>query len=270
MKSDWTRHRWLITFGLLFFFCSVRLAAQEPLKDEDAARRQEKKIEAKALKARCLQLQAALLRTEKELESVRADFTQAYLELKKLQTQTAALRLKAANVLANQADLEKAQTLRLLLKDMQELNAVHKRLHRELLTFSRYLESVLDVLDKDGSTELRKKLNSRLYLLLKTVQEAERLSNLGGRQPAKATLMASRVLAVNEKLGVVVLDIGRKQGARLGSLWTVQLKRKTAKLKIIEVAQSLSAATVIKGKLAWIVAGMPARRDLERPAKTEK
>jgi hypothetical protein len=245
-KSEWTRFLLPSIIWVLFSLSGV-LPAQEP----PAQPASERELETQALKARCLELQASLLRTEKELETARADLAQAFLEVKQLRGEVADLRLKAANVLANQDELHDADALRLLLKDWQELHAAQQDVYREALGFGRYLDSVLDVLNPGGSQELRKALDGRFYLLLKKLQTAERLSALPA--PAAAAPQTGRVLAVNVGLGVVVVDFGRDQGAGLGSLWQVEDQR--VRLRLVEVRPAVSAAVAVAGKLDQLAPG---------------
>ncbi len=264
-KSGWTTICVLTIVSVLFFRPAV-VTAQEPQKAPAAATREDGSDELKALKARCLELEGALLRSQTELKSVRADMADAALELRKLRSQVADLRVKAANVLANQDDLEDAGTLRAQLRDMRRIHTAQKELQQEALGFHRYMNSVLDVLDQNDRSGLRKKLNGRYLLLKRKLDDAERLSR---PQVAVGQARRGRVLAVNTELGIVVLDRGRDAGARPGSVWEITAGRKTLKARVVEARSSLSAAVLLAGDLDDINAGAAAKR-VTAKATTDK
>ncbi len=267
-ESGWTT-TYVLAIVSVLFFVSVVVSAQEPQTVPAKAQPGKRNIEVKALKSRCLELQAVVLRTQEELKTSRANLTQAVLELKRLRAEVADLRVTAANVLANQDDLKQAGTVRSALENLIELNKVQKETRQEILGFGRYLNSALDVLDKDDQTGLRKKLNSRLFLVTRKIEQAEGLS----RAPNAATARprgTCRILKVDKKLGVVVLDTGREAGASPGALWEVTKGRKSIKLKIIEVRPALSAAAVVDGDLDNILPGSTARRLSSRVLKPKK
>jgi hypothetical protein len=206
-----------------------------------------------------LNVQAELVRTQKELDSVRADFQKTQETLKALRTQLAELRVKAASVLVEQDDVDEARTLKQLLADLAELDNVHAKFYQQLLATRQFMESVLKTVGKEADAALKAGLEGRLLLLEKHLQEARRLSRPPEKRAAKAAPGKCRILDVNAELAAAILDIGRDDGARLGSQWRVPNGRGgETLLQIIQVRPSLSAAVVTKGKIGNILAGSEA------------
>lgn len=239
----------LILAVLNFLPCVADNAATEP---------QDRGSEVKALRRRCLNVQAELARTQKELDSARASFLETQKKLKALKTQLAELRVKAANVLVEPDDVNEARTLKQLLADMAELDNVHAKFYQQLLATRQFMESVLKIVGKEADEALKAGLDGRLLLLEKHLQEARKLTRPPEKRAAKAAPRKCRILDVNAKLGAAILDIGRDDGARLGSQWRVSNGRDETLLQIIQVRPSLSAAVVAKGKIGNILAGSQA------------
>ena len=252
-KVQWTTLRRLCIVWVLFFPLGL-LAAPETLAPE---------TELKQLRARCLELEGVQLRSEKELEAVRARFADAYLELKALRGEVADLRLKAANVLASRGEADAAATLRRLLAEQQDRRVAQEALGRDLLDFGRFLDSVLDVVAEPGHSELRKQLEGRLFLLVKQAREAAAPS--AAMPLPAATAAECRVLATNPELGVVVLDIGRDRGAQPGLAWDVNAGRRSVTLKLVETRPTLSAAVLVAGRLDEVRPGAMARLNPNPP-----
>jgi len=72
--------------------------------------------------------------------------------------------------------------------------------------------------------------------------------------PAEA-FRSCRVLAVNRELGIVLMDIGFRQGAFVGLILRGGADKKT-EIRLVEVRSGVSAATVRRGDLGSIVPGM--------------
>ncbi len=237
--------------------CAADNAATEP---------QDGKSELKALRKRCLELQAELQSSKSELETVRADFTQAYLALKRLRKEVEVLRTNAAQVLVEPNDFGNAKTLSRLVKDLEELHAIHADLLQQLDGAKRFLNTVLDVAGKEADAALRKALEGKFFLVERKLQEARLISRAPGRKP-KTVPDSCRVLDVNAELGAVILDIGRENGSQIGSSWMIHTGRHHTLLQVVEIRPSLSAAVVIKGDIDTILAGSEATRWLKTRTK---
>ena len=74
------------------------------------------------------------------------------------------------------------------------------------------------------------------------------------RDPAQA-LRECRVLAVNKELGVLLMDIGFRQGAFVGLVLRGGAERKIA-IRLEDVRSGVAAAAVIQGNLSDVTPGM--------------
>ncbi|OVE82573.1 hypothetical protein BVY04_00605 [bacterium M21] len=259
-SSGWTKAgASCIVAVLIFLPCHAGNAATE---------QQAGKSEVKILQARCLELQAALLRSETELEAARANQAEALVELKKHRKYVEQLRLKAANVLVERDRVSEAEALRQLLVDLQALTITHESALQELKQTRRYLAALFELLGEQAGSALKASLEAKLFLVEQRLQEATRLGRIQGRTATPKAPTVCRVLDVNAALAVIVLDIGRTAGALLSSQWLVRNGSNEAILQIVEVRPTLSAALVIKGKIEHIFAGSDATRWQMKEAKT--
>ncbi len=226
---------------------------------EQAARFHELEVARQTAEDRCLELNARLVRTEKELDQARKQLADALLETKRLRGDLQAIKLKAANVLVNHQDLSEARVLAQVHVNLRELGSAHQQLYRYLLDYKQSLESVLDVLDSGNNSSLRQLLQRQLELIFYQFGEAQSIADTTAANDNGTNALTSTVLNVNENLAVVVLDAGRMQGIRIGSSWQVTNNRgsKTV-LRIVEARHSLSAALVVEGNLNQVTPGATA------------
>lgn len=259
LQRDWHSSATHRMVALLFLLtCAVTVYGGD--EGEVAAKARETELALQAAQEKALDLQSQLVRREKELEQLRATHAQAILDLKTLRDEVAALRLTAANLLVNSDTESTGKTLLTVARDIQELHALQEEVYRLLLDYDRSVSSALDVLQVDAEAPTRKILRSKMELVQRRWQVATRLTDPTVRETAAVMAMATRVLSVNQALGVVVLDAGRNQGALPGSLWMTDSTSGAATLQVIEARTSLSAAVVVAGKLQDVEPGAPAKR----------
>jgi cell shape-determining protein MreC len=81
------------------------------------------------------------------------------------------------------------------------------------------------------------------------------------RTTARATLETARVVAVNSDLRLVVLNVGRAQGARIGMpVVVLHRDRVVAQVRVVEVRRNICGAVIEKlENNATLNAGDPAR-----------
>ena len=177
------------------------------------------------------------------------------INYKDLQTHYHSLRLKAASVLVKVDELSETGQLRLLLRDMKQVNELQTAAYSEILRFAKYLSTLFRIVDKSGSEMLRKQLESRLFLILQQVQEVEKLRALNTAKKAVVPGTCT-VIAVNEDLKVVVIDLGRNDGIKQGMLWKDAGPTGEFEAVIVDVRPMVAAARLVKGRLKKIKTGM--------------
>jgi hypothetical protein len=241
----------------LFFGLVCGLRAEEPAQpppeelrvvvDKLSADNAKLKIEAEQREAviRLLTENLAIARTESEL----------------FQKRWAEAQLRAQTLGVNFADAGATQVQRQLIESVRSLylaEAERQRLVEQL----RRLQTVVET-NGDIATELQR---------TKTVLAASE-QPLVGEQPARpsaapgaeALLEAARVLDVNPKLQLVVLNVGLLHGARVGTPFVVlRGDRVIAELKVVEVRQRICGALIEKAENGV----MPAAGDAARVTKS--
>lgn len=263
-RTGWTSLLRAITLCVLFPAVST-LRAQSGVDPDQAARIKELEMSRKAAEDRCLELNAALIRTEKELERVKKDLADTLLANRQLRDDLASVRLKAANILVNEEDVGEAQLLAQMQQELKRLEQSQQQLYRHLLDYKQTLESVLDVLDPEQQSAMRKLLASKLDLVVYQLDETRNLTRLTSEPETSSAETRCRVLSVNEDLGIIILDIGKAQGARVGSTWKVSANETdTTHLRIIETRHSLSAAVVVEGQQQHLIPGSTAHLVVEK------
>lgn len=256
--AHWTKG--FLAAILATFRIAVPAFGQEANHEEKLATElRQARIASQAAETRYLDATAALQRQREEAEKARHELAKAYLELKELRDRDAALHLQAASVLASQARLDEAAASLQCLRDLRESNRRLGELYQQLQDYQRTVEAALELGGIPSGSPERDLLAGKMQLLLRQVQESERLTALSVAVPAPAD--RCQVLSVNRELAVAVLDAGREQGLRPGSIWTVPAPAGDAlQLRIVEVRQTLSAALVLAGELDEVRPGAVATR----------
>ena len=256
-KNSWTIPYPLLIVGVLFAVLAPGLAQNV---DAASNKHPDTGEENARLKARILELEAELAAKNKALEQSRADLVQTHLELKKLRSDFADLRVNAAIVLANKDDVKAAHLLRQLMIDMSDLNLMHQRLRHLVIAFGNRVETMFAVYKEPADLRLKQQLKGQLAVIIKQLQDAEKLSSL-----KKATKPASigRVLAVDQTLNTVILDIGHLDGVKLGMVLVDN--ENELRLKVIETRPLVSAAVPVKGHLNKLVPGTALKPETVKP-----
>ncbi|MBT3376169.1 MAG: hypothetical protein HN742_07440 [Lentisphaerae bacterium] len=202
------------------------------------------------------ELSATLLRAEVELEQLRERYAELYLESRRQQQDREDLELRAAGLLADRQDISSGRALSRALNALVTLRDNQLGLGDQLREFGLYLNSVLDVLQP--SEALRKEVTERYTKLVRDVdRSAKPLPIVAGRGSEDLGRNTCRVLTVEDELQVVLLDRGSDGGIRHGTLWTfVRDKRVIARLRVIDVRESISAAIVTDGSFESVGPGV--------------
>ena len=224
-------------------------------------RLQEAQMARQAAEQESAELRAALAQTEKELENLRRRFAALYLSSREQQKELEYFELRVAGLLTDAQDPSTGRALSQALAAVDRLREIQQELARRLREFETYLRSVLDVLQP--SEVLRREVTERFDELIALVEQSVRPpSKVARRGGGSVERRKCRVLAVNDELQVVVLDSGFDSGVRQGTYWRVTKDSTVlARLRVIEVRPSLSAAVVVDGRFkavgpgALVVAG---------------
>lgn len=221
--------------------------------------RTEAEIARQAAEQRCVELAAALQRAERDLETVRRENADLRVLSRRQQEDLTALQVRVAGMLTGSNEVESGRALAGALACLEDMGAVQARLRAEVQGFGEYVITALDVLQP--SEALRREVMDRFRALVRSCERPGSLPSIvAGRGGKPEGQRESRVLAVNDDLQVVVFDSGSGQGVRAGSTWTVWSDgRRIARVQVVDVRPTLSAAVPIEGRLGSIAPGASVR-----------
>ena len=256
-KPLWTSKCSFTIFSALFL-AAIPIFATEP----------NEVTQIEKLKNDNLKLKAALSAKERELEIVKADFFNALDKLKKLRQEVVEIRLEAANMLVNKEALRDRGATRLLLKDMHDLLSAQAKVHTELLELSHYVDAVLDSSGEAKDSVARKAVKTKINSMRNQLEKSGLLSLTKKNDSKKSKKTEGRILAVNEQLRVVILNIGHHQGIIVGSSW--QIDGKSEKLVVVESRPEISAAKIVNGNIKNLVPGMMVKQFVPQKETLEK
>ena len=257
------RHDWQ-TAGMLAILMILRLsllscwsAETVPRQASDARGLEldEARMARRAAEQKSAESNAALSRTEQEIHGLRRRYAELYLESRRQQHELDYIDLRIAGLLADREDIASGRALSRTLSALQQTQTAQQELTDKVHEFGTYLSSVLDIVQP--SEALRREVAQRFDALAKAAERSVKpLPSVAGRGDGSPTRQECRVLAVNDELQVVVLDRGFEDGVREGALWRVMSGRDVlARLRVIEVRSSVSAAMVTDGRYKTIGAG---------------
>ncbi len=156
----------------------------------------------------------------------------------------AELRTKALGVDVSEADDRQWQ--RTVVESVRAL--YHAEDEKQLCM--EQLERVLKAVDRDDVEQLSVVLNDAEAILLNQGLNQQLGSKTQTVPAPEATLGQARVMDVNATLGVVVLNIGRQQGTRVGMPFMVlDGDNVIAYLRVIEVRRRIAGA-IIEDRIA--------------------
>ena len=197
---------------------------------------------------------------QEQLEECRNNFVDNVLELKRLREELAIISIQAGYLAVNKEPIDTELTIINLVSNISGLKDNYDGLYRELVEFNGYLNSVIEILDESGASRYQDLLNDKLEAIFYTIKQAERFFFVSLKEDVNNN-QAGRVLSVNDELQVVILNIGQKQGAILGSIWNgIAQNNKVITLKIVEVRYLSSAALVTSGRFKHVYPGLTVRR----------
>lgn len=165
-------------------------------------------------------------------------------EVFKRETSDLKLRLEALGLDA--ASPDKALLEQRLLKAVADLKIVEDQKEKLSDQLIRITEAVLRFVKNASSVDG----DARMALETEMRSSTELLGVAGAAQPAANTepagsLMDARVIAVKDELALVVANLGRQQGAKIGMPFQVWRDgRKIGIVRVVDVRESISGAVI--------------------------
>ena len=256
----WTTPIWALMLSTSCFAVLVfpLFGAEQPGSGQ-AVEVREAQIARQAAEQRCAELAVQLVRTERDLEKERQRNAELLLQARRLQETVDQYNLRVAGLLTDQGSADTAQAMAKAVAALETRQGVQQQLCGKVREFKAYMASVLETLRP--SEALKKEILGRYAELTKACDRLELLPPLvAGRGGEVRTPKECRILSVETEQGIVALDAGMDAGIRPGMTWRVfDGDRQVAKLQVVEVRPTLSAATVLEGSVHRLAAGLPAR-----------
>jgi hypothetical protein len=249
MKSDWTVCTMLtIIIGSFAWTLFGQVEKQSEKKPVEIQKKEESELETAEKKIASLEGQLKVVK--EELSVIRKELASLLNESEVQDEAYARLQMSIAASLAEgnkkSYDKESAELLKVL-KEISEKGD-------ELVTSSAEFCDFIDViLDKKKITDVEKVRAKFRMDKLRT--NAELLHARINPPPESKLFKECRILAVNDKLQVVVLGIGSVYGMRNGILLRTG-KEKKVRLKVIAVRPFISGAMIVEGNIEKLAPGM--------------
>ncbi|MFA4944714.1 MAG: hypothetical protein WC789_08455 [Lentisphaeria bacterium] len=258
MGGRWTNRLWLIMVSLLCFGPLRGAETESAVPAGLQAQLQEERMARQVAEQRVAELSLALVRTERELEKRRAQSAELLLASRKLQEGLDGLQVRVASLLLGDGKRFPDEALAAVVAGLRTRQAEAQALTGAVREFGQYLSPVLDTLAMSDS--LRREVRERMAGAMRACDRWDALPPLVARRGGLAAPRECRVLAVNPELGVIALDAGAAAGMRPGSWWQVRDQdREVARVRVIEVRSSLSAAQVVEGRIDRLAPGLTAQ-----------
>jgi hypothetical protein len=177
---------------------------------------------------------AALLESAAKANAEAADLKERYIQLRGL------LDALGISAIDNGGD-EKAERLISALNDLRLIKAEQKSLAGQLSNLLQSTVAFSEVATPGNPESVR-----NLTEAIEAAQSALRTTSLvSGEGAANKELSAATVISLKPELGVVVLDVGSRDGAKPGMPFNLYREDKpVAKVLVTEVRQSLSGAVI--------------------------
>ena len=254
MKNDWTVCILLIilmgSFAPSGFSQAVR-------KTESVTASGSKKENLATADDKTALLEAQLKAVKEELKVVRKALADALNESDKKEAEYARLKLSIAASLADgKKKAYDTETVKVL-EALRDVSDTGEKLVTASAEFCDYIDVLLD---KDKITDVER---VRARYRLDKLRAAAEVFHARIQKPAKARLFSScRVLALNDKLQLVVLSIGSVYGMRNGLILTTGKKddgdedASAVKVKVVAVRPFISGAIIVDGDIEDIAPGM--------------
>lgn len=255
MKNDWTVR---ITIAILMGSLPVAVfgGGAHIKRSLDSSKRgnKVKSISKEAREDRIAELEARLKMLNEELAMLRKTLAGTLDEADK--RESALLRIQSS-VAASLANGTKSAMSDESVKLLESLDKVREAGDELVLMATEFSDVVNNVLEKKVLTDLDK---ARVRFSIQKLKSASELFHALSSPPAKLGFTKScRILALNDKLQLAVLNVGSVNGVRNGlNLRSTRLKNKVL-LRVIDVRPYVCGAIVMKGDIGDLAPGMKLR-----------
>lgn len=187
----------------------------------------------------------------KELIEIQKEYREQNAKLRRIQ-------LSAASVLASGKATDAGKREAQLTNDLRVLCDSGSKLAGKTAEFCDYVDSLLQKMPL-GAVE-----KARVRLRMDELRsESRKLSTLSGLGQKQRKVERCRILAVNDRLRIVVLPIGSVHGVANGLILFTG-KDHDCKLRITTVRPYVSAAEVVDGNISGLAPGMVAATSLSK------
>jgi hypothetical protein len=197
---------------------------------------------------------AELEAAKKETEMLRKELADVLLKSEEIFNSYRRLQLSVASIVVNS---EKKNVTDEELKALESFTYVRqdmKSLAGKTIELSQFIGTALEKKELSETDKIR--LKFKLEDLKATV---ERLNALIAPPESKEKVDKCRILAVNEKFQIAILDAGMSNGVNTGLIWRVATKNgNLVKLKVISARPFICAAMVLEGDFSSLAPGMSA------------
>ncbi len=196
---------------------------------------------------------AELEAARRETEMLRKELAGVLLKSEEIFNSYRRLQLSVASTVANS---EKENVTEEELKSLESFAYVRQEMRGlvgKTIELSQFIGAALEKKDLTETDRLRVK-----FKLDDLKATAGRLSALTAPPESKEKADKCRILAVNEKLQIAILDAGTANGVNTGLIWRVTTRSgRTASLKVIAARPFICAAMVLEGDFSSLAPGMP-------------
>ena len=254
MKNDWTvRITLAILMGSLPVATAGGVGAPER-KSSATSKRMEKKraaLSREAREDRIAELEAQLKMLRLELGILRKTLAETLNNAEERQKELLRIECSVAATLADGKKRAMSEESMKLLDALSKVQAAGNDLVSMATEFSDYVDAALN---KKSLTDLDKaKLRFSLEKLKTT---AELLHSLVNPPREGGVFRFCRVLAVNDKLQLVVLDAGTVNGIRNGLNLRSLASKNRVLLRVVDTRPYISGAIVVEGDIGALAPGM--------------
>ena len=211
--------------------------------------------DANAAKEKIVDLEAKVAVLKEELAVMRKELAEVLTESEKRDAETARLKASIAASLAEGSKKSYDRNGAEVIKALADVSRKGEVLVTDSAEFCDYIDVLLDKTAISDVERVRAKFR------MAKLRAAAEVFHARLQKPLKGKLFSScRILAVNDKLQVAVLNVGSVYGMRNGVLLKGG-KNGEVKLKVISVRPFISGAIVIKGDIENLAPGMNVSND---------